>query len=222
MFRHFPPIVFALSGCSTLEPLAENSFKEDVANDTAEIGSCVTGMGEPSERHYEGGEYDLSWMIEDHYYSAHAECLEFPELRIDSIEAGEWPISYLLLNVADYNNGAWVEKLDSALTVTVDGEEIGVVDPVGDLCTMGYCGPVWMVDLTKLNVVVSPERGRFINFSLAAFNDPSEIDELWDDEDDQFFIYAEAGYSWTEDDVASTVYHFYMSGSSVTMFVGAE
>lgn len=206
-----------LSGCSTLDPLEKNPFEDE----TAEIESCMTGMGEPDESYYDR-KIDTAWMAEDYYYNAHVECLGFPKLRIGSDEDGEWPISYLLLNVADYNNGAWVEKLGTALTVTMDGEEIDVVDPAGELCTIGYCGPAWVIDLTELDVVVSPDDERFIDFTLAAFDDPSEIDELWDEEDDKFFIYVEAGHSWTESDGVTTTSHFYMSGASVTMFVDAE
>ncbi len=204
-----------LTACSTLE--------DETGSDTTagEMESCMTGLDEPEESYFR--EIDPTWMAEDYHYNAHVECLDFPELRIGSaVDGGEWPIDYLLLNVASYDNGAWVEKLGTALTVTMDGEKIGTFDPAGESCTLGYCGPVWVIDLTELDVAVSLEDELLLDFTLAAFDDPSEIDELWDEEDDKLLIYTEAGYSWTETDGDTITNGGYMAGTTVTMFVDAE
>ncbi|MFA4846125.1 MAG: hypothetical protein WC654_06230, partial [Patescibacteria group bacterium] len=188
----FVPI---LAACSTLGPL-------DTITEESETDICSNiGLGVPEETDWDEGQstIDVDWMTEAYsYLKVTAECMTIPLFHIYTTQEEELPITYLTFTLASYDNGEWVEGFGNKLAVESTLGEIGSYESVGIACEP-FCGPHWEMDLTEENLVVSPEQDFYVQFGLPGIDDPSQIDEVWDDEYDQLAIMVYAGHSWSEE-----------------------
>jgi hypothetical protein len=214
--RSILPLSFALSAaCSTLDPLDKNPFESDAASEDA---CASTGIGTPESDGWGAGKVNVDWMVEHHYVTTTAECLSVPQFRLSSTEEGEWPVTFLTFMLASYDNEQWVTKFGDELTVTSTLGDLGVHQSVGTACDV-FCGPYWEMDVSEYELAVSPEEDFFIEFQLPGFSDPSDIDELWDEEKDQLAIMAYAGHSWSDTTSTGVEYGSYLSGELLTVNV---
>ena len=205
-----------LIACSTLD--LEDSTVEDIETDIC----SDLGLGVPDDTDWDEGEstIDVDWMTEERaYIRVTAECLVIPPFHIYTTQEEELPITFLTFSLASYDNGEWIEKFGSELTVESTLGDLGSYESVGTACEP-FCGPHWEMDLTEYGLVVSPKEDFYIEFEIPGFNDPSEIDEVWNDERDQLAIMVYAGHSWTEE-TSPGQYEFgmYEAGSLLTIDV---
>lgn len=200
--------VLLLAACSLKEPTAPSVTE-------TETNPCGNVLGTPDEWDADQ-KVSAKWMVDNHGYTTQAECLSIPLLRIRSYEDGEWPLSRMDFTIASYDNGDWVQRFNSPLTVSTTEGDLDPVESIGTGCVLGFCGPTWEIDLSEAGPSVSPAEDLYVQFSLPTFDDPSEIDELWDDEEDRLLIWAWVDHSWMEDD---GTYQMYGAGSTTTMEV---
>lgn len=217
LFLLNPYVVLLVFGCSPTYVGNADVPDQEVTEDE----SCLSGLGEPDASSFQG-EIHTEWMTEHGSYRARVECLDFPELRIDTDQDGERPVNALTLVIGNYDDGSWVDKLGGALTARIGDIPVGPFNPTNDDCTLGICGPAWILDLTPLGIIVSRENAIAIDFALATFDDPSGVDELWDEEDDDLLIYAEAAYFWSETDDETTYYKSYTAGQAISLSMDAQ
>lgn len=207
---------FTTVGCSTLDPLDKSPFDTNATDICSDVG-----IGAREHTDWDGGStIDVDWMTEARsFVQVTAECLVIPPFHISTTQEEELPITFLSFTLASYDNGEWVEKFGNELTVESTLSKLGSYESVGTACDP-FCGPHWEMDLAEEELTVNPEQDLFVEFQLPGFNDPSGIDEVWDDEKDQLAIMVYAGHSWSEETPDGN-YEFggYSAGSLLTIAV---
>ncbi|OGL95032.1 hypothetical protein A2348_04655 [Candidatus Uhrbacteria bacterium RIFOXYB12_FULL_58_10] len=214
--------LFTLIACSTLDPLNKSPF--DTAVEDAETDICSNlGLGVPEDSDWDDGEstIDVDWMTEARsFLRVTAECMVIPPFHIYTTQEEESPITFLTFTLASYDNGEWVEKFGDELTVESTLGELGSFESVGTACDP-FCGSHWEMDLTEEGFAVSPEQDFYVQFGLPGFDDPSEVDEVWDEEYDQLAIMVYAGHSW-EEETSPGHYEFGMYEAGSLLTIGVE
>ena len=212
-------LLITLFGCSTLYNYDSGwPFDDDTAVEETDV--CAnTGVGFPDNGDWGSGELNVEWMVESHAIRVTAECMTIPPFHIASTEDGEWPITSIAFGIGSYDHAQWVNTFGNELTIDGTSGDLGTYASVGTTCGP-FEGLCWEVDLSDHDVTVSQEQDAYLQFQLPGFSDPSTIDELWDDEDDQLAIMVTAGHSWSEE-MSDGHYEFggYAAGSLLTVIV---
>lgn len=180
-----------LSGCSTLDPLAESPFKDESAGtDAAEVCSN-TGIGIPEETETDWmAEYPLTttWLVEGDYFQVTAECLTIAPMQITSDRDGQWPITQLEFVVAGGPNDHWVIDLaEAGLTIdTSQSGEVGWYESTESSCDEDQCEARWEIDLSNAGLTAGPDQTSLMTFDLEGLND--NVDEFWDENFDSLVL----------------------------------